>query len=48
MAVLAAARCRPLTDTGLETSFVRVVADGLLVDFGVISCVDRVIAVAMT
>ena len=47
MAVLAASLCRTLTDTGLETWFVRVAADGLLDDFGAISRVHRVIAVAM-
>ena len=47
LAVLAAVCCRTLTDTGLETWFVRVAADGLLDDFGAISRVHRVIAVAM-
>lgn len=47
MAVLAASRCRTPTDSGLETWFVRVPADGLLDDFGAISRVDRVIAVTM-
>lgn len=47
MAVLASARCRPLTHACLKPCFVRVPADGLLDDFGAISHVDRRIAVTM-